>query len=152
MLDGEITIPDYTVIRGDRMGRTRGGAALYVKSNLYPMKIVNYSNGVCDYVIAKIRRLKALAISIYRPPDTRDKEWKETVDSMIENINLAQSHGDFERVIMGGDLNFGDIKWDGNGNVMFGNGLNNQVHEFAKLMNENYLINLVNKPTRDERI
>ena len=79
---------------------------------LYPKHVKSYSNNVVEFVVTKVRRLKAIVISIYQPPDTTVKEWKEAMDVLKEEIQLAQSNGDLTRIILGGDLNFPNLKWD----------------------------------------
>ena len=51
--DAEILIPGFTVYRGDRVGRMRGGSAIYMRDNLFSKKVSNFSNGVVDIVITK---------------------------------------------------------------------------------------------------
>ena len=150
--DAELMYNDYVIFRGDREGRYRGGAGLYVRNDLYPKIVTNYSNGVVDFVMIKVRKLKSLVIAIYRPPDTSNSEWSLALTKLNEEIILAQSHGDFERIIMGGDLNFRDLKWNDEGNVIYGNGLTGQMGEFAKFLSSNFLKNVIDKPTRGENI
>ena len=101
-----------------------------------------------QYVIAKVWKLKSLVVSIYRPRDTRDSAWKDALNRLSEDISLAQSNGDFERIIFGGNLNFGSLKWDELGNIQCGCGLNSQMSEFAKIISENHMKNLIDKPKR----
>ena len=42
VLHAEVAISYYTIIRGDRLNRIRGGAALYIRSDLYPMKFSSF--------------------------------------------------------------------------------------------------------------
>ena len=99
------------------------------------MRVASYCNSVVQYVIAKVRGLKALLVAIYCSPDTRDNKWKEATKNLTDDIHLTQANGQYERIIFGGYLNFGNINWDENGNVIFGSGLSNQAHEFVKLPN-----------------
>lgn len=93
--DTEVKIPEHILFRSERKGRARGGAASYLKSNMYHKHVVSYSNGVVKFVMTKIRRLKSLAIALYRPPDTYNSEWKSAIDALKNDIIMAQSNGDF---------------------------------------------------------
>ena len=67
--DAEVLIPDYTIFRGDRYERQRGGAAIYINDKIRPKKVSDFSNGVVDIVIVKSSIMDAIFICIYRPPD-----------------------------------------------------------------------------------
>ena len=48
--DAELSIPNFTIIRSDRVGRARGGVAMYLRNELYPKKMYELSNGVVELV------------------------------------------------------------------------------------------------------
>lgn len=43
-------------------------------------------------------------------------------------------------------MNFGGLKWDEDGYIDYGAGLNSQMADFAMLLSHHYMKNLVNKP------
>ena len=51
ILDAAVFMEDFTLFRGDRCGRNRGGAALYLKDNLNGRLLKSFSNGVVDFVM-----------------------------------------------------------------------------------------------------
>ena len=55
--DAEILIEGYTIFRSDRIDRTRGGAAIYIKNELCPKKAATFSNSIVEYVIVKCSKL-----------------------------------------------------------------------------------------------
>jgi len=47
--DAEVLIEGYTVLRSDRTDRLRGGAAIYMKNELFPKKVASFSYSVVEY-------------------------------------------------------------------------------------------------------
>ena len=57
-------------------------------------------------------------MAIYRPPDTSVSEWKMAVDALSEEIDMIQAHGAYQRVLIGGDINFKNLLWNIYGEMM----------------------------------
>ena len=108
ILDAEVTVEGFNLFHGDRDGRERGGAAIYLNDSLNGRQIKSFLNEVVDYVVVTSKVLDAVLISVYRPPDTSYNEWNHAVSSLMEEVDLIQSNGSFQRVMLGGDLNFRD--------------------------------------------
>ena len=70
ILDEEINIPNFKVIRSDRIERKCGGVAIYIGSPLEAKNVKSFSNSVCELLICYIEKLNLHIISIYRPPKT----------------------------------------------------------------------------------
>ena len=68
--DAEIQIEDFSVFRADRKFRSRGGAAAYLRSDLMCKSVLSYSNGVCEVILIKCKKLDMLFGVVYRPPST----------------------------------------------------------------------------------
>ena len=66
--DAEVAVEGFNLFRGDREGRERGGAALYLKENLNGRRTKSFSNGVVDFVVVTSKVLDAILNSVYRPP------------------------------------------------------------------------------------
>ena len=110
IVDAEVHIEGYTILRSDCVGRIRGGAAIFMKDELYPKKAASFSNGVVEFIVVKSSILDSLFISIYRPPSTNNDEWMHALTSLDSEIKLAQAHGRFQRIYIGGDFNFGSLR------------------------------------------
>ena len=82
----------------------------------------------------------------------KDSEWIKAVESLKKEVENAQSHGGYQRIILGGDLNFKNLKWDQEGYVDIDVCMSRQMELFSVLLNNNFLFNLVTKPTRGENI
>ena len=53
ILDSEVQIPGYIIVRSDRVSRPGGGVCLYLRKNLIYKINLTYSNSVCDLLIVK---------------------------------------------------------------------------------------------------
>ena len=71
--------------RSDREGRKHGGCALYVRNDLTSQLVSTHSNRSCDTLIVKIKSLNLIVIVNYRPPDAKESEFKEQIDSFAAN-------------------------------------------------------------------
>ena len=49
ILDSEVQIPGFIIVRSDRVSRPGGGVCLYLRKNLIHKMCLKYSNSVCDY-------------------------------------------------------------------------------------------------------
>ena len=74
IMDAEVNLDGFSLFRGDREGRSRGGTALYLKDRLNGRFVKSFTNGVVEFVIATTKVLDAIFVSIYRPPDTSATE------------------------------------------------------------------------------
>ena len=90
--DAEVAVEGFNLFRGDREGRERGGAAIYLKDSLNGRRTKSFSNGVVDYVVATSKVLDAVLISVYRPPNTSINESNHAVSSLMEEVDLLQSN------------------------------------------------------------
>ena len=105
-----------------------------------------------EYVLVKSRRLDTLFICVYRPPDTTNEEWSQASTNLLQDVKLAQAYGGYQRVILGGDLNFKDICWDQYGQMVLGTSSSKQIGDFSNLCNKLYLTNVVDKNTRGSNL
>ena len=126
IMDAEVNLDGFSLFRGDREGRSRGGTALYLKDRLNGRFVKSFTNGVVEFVIATTKVLDAIFLSIYQPPDTSVGEWKTAIDTLISEIDLIQAHGAFQRVFIGGDINFKDVKWSDEGELLINSDLGRQ--------------------------
>ena len=63
--DAEVQIEGYTLFRADRSGRSRGGAACYLRKDLNCVIFEEYSNSVVEYLIVKCKILDTLIVTVY---------------------------------------------------------------------------------------
>ena len=79
VFDAEFNIPNYTPYRSDRVGRTHGGTACYVRNDFLVdhSKILRFSNSTCGCLALSINGGNIGIIVVYRPPNTKLKEFTE---------------------------------------------------------------------------
>ena len=105
-----------------------------------------------EFLIVKSNVLKALFICLYRPPDTKNQDWSQSLEKLSEKIKLAQAHNNYQRIVLGGDINFKDLEWDNDGHIDFEMHMKKQMDDFSVLITQSFLNNLFLKPTRGEGI
>lgn len=110
ILDAEVYIPGFTIIRSDRQ-REGGGICLYVKNSASFEVCANYSGDSCSLLIVKLTNPSVIIISIYRPPHTNNfSEYFDIIDRV--NCYVDSLPTPTPQVIILGDFNFPEFKWD----------------------------------------
>jgi hypothetical protein len=146
VLDPEVAIEGFNIFRSDRAVRQRGGVLAYVREDLSALAMLQYSDGVVELLVVKIRDIDSLLVGVYRPPDTTAEEWAAALDVLHEAILLAQAHNDkYRNLIMCGDFNFPDVRWEDPALVGLATG---QAGMLVKFMEQHFIDNVVTEPTR----
>ena len=78
-------------------------------------------------------------------------EWLLAIEKLNEALDLAQSHGKYQNLVIGGDLNFKNLKW-ALGSIELEIGMSAQEESIVSFMSDRFLTNIVDKPTRNENI
>ncbi len=110
--DGEIGIVNYNLIRKDRkhdQKKKGGGLVIYLKQEIPFVYTASALNSNIEYMWVKIMFKSSKPISIglfYRPPDSREDEFKYLLESISMNNAV--------NTIIIGDFNYGDINWKTN--------------------------------------
>ena len=86
---------------------------------------------------------------VYRPPDTKINEWNEALTKISEALKDNQSIMN-HNIIISDYMNFADAKWDEINDGITGE--NNQICEIQKIMRDNFLNQIIDIPTRNDRI
>ena len=60
----EIHIPDFTVIRCDRVSRDGGGVCIYLRNSISFKTCLKFSNSVCDILIVSFQ-IPLLLLSLF---------------------------------------------------------------------------------------
>ena len=68
ILDSEIKISGFSIIRCDRMARAGGGVCVYVSNSTTYDICLAYSNSVCELLIVRIHNPALIIILMYHPP------------------------------------------------------------------------------------
>ena len=160
-LDAEIQIENYTVFRADRnrpkkkYGRNSGGVEMYIRNDLAAMSeiVLEYSTGVIEALVLKIRSLNMLVCLIYRQPndaaggnESTSAQFIELLQALTEEINSLSSP--IPTLVIAGDLNLPHAEWPaceaGPGASVDERRMIDMMREFAY---QHFLLQIVSKPT-----
>ena len=157
ILSAEVQIKGMNLYRADREGRTHGGCALYVRSDLTSELVAVHSNMACDTLIVKIKSLNLLIFVNYRPPDSTEEEFQEQLDICQEAIdNITAKDVKVKDIFQVGDFNLKCISWPSRkiySRLVINKASDKrQAEMLLRYMEKNFLENCVTTPTRGENI
>ena len=146
ILDAEVAICGYQVFRSDRVGRIRGGVALYVKDEFASdvAVLLSGSDGSVEYIVLHLKRAKIVVGCIYRPPQSEASCFLPVLD------RIKSSFQDYENedLILCGDFNLPKVDWFKQV-ANCGNGRDNQIsHHIFRFMEDMFMDQVVDVPTR----
>ena len=138
----EFEIEGYNVYHKDRKGRTGGGVAIYVENSLNSFTSRTVETGANNetlWVEVINGRDRLLIGCIYRPPSLS----REETNSIFQEISAAATR--CKNVYIMGDFNYRNIDWVNNVG-------DNEAEQFIEVINDSFLRQLVNVPTRGNNI
>ena len=110
VLDAEINIDSFQLLRCDREHRKNGGVLAYI-SNKHPTKpILNYSNAFCSCLGFEVPSFNVIFFIVYRPPHCPTSDFTITIEKMRNAITTLGSPT--PRILLMGDFNFPRINWN----------------------------------------
>ena len=111
VFDKEINIPGFNLFRSDRIGRIRGGCAIYIDNKFCVDKArcLTFSNGVCEVTALIIEELDIALICFYRPPNTQYANFNEALTQV--KLWYTKNCFDNTHVMFFGDFNFPWVSW-----------------------------------------
>ena len=107
ILDAEISINNYDVIRSDRTQRKQGGVALYLHHTITVDDTNKFSDNYTESVMTYLKKSKLIIIVIYRAPNTPSASFRKCLHSVETFINKNKNSD----VLMMGDFNFRFLDW-----------------------------------------
>ena len=143
ILDSEIDLEGYTLLRRDRNNniKSRGGGVLfYVRNTINVVvrdEIANDKFPECIFFSIEQNCVSTLVGICYRPPDN-------SADSDMGLYDILGKASIYSSVIIG-DLNFPELNWNRIETL-------SDEHLFIKCVSDNFLMQLVDKPTRGKNI
>ena len=150
-LDAEIQISDYTAIRADRTLRTRGGAAIYLHNSITADTSEVFSNSYCEIAMIYNAHHNMVIAACYRPPLTPFDKFDECLVKLQDFINNI---GCTPELYIAGDFNLPFVDWSTTeiktgSSILLSDRQSGQA--LIEFMEENFLQQLVNEPTRQDR-
>ena len=108
ILDAEITIPNYNILRADRTNRRNGGVIIYVHHMLSMDETKVFSNSFCECAMIYNINNYLIIAAIYRPPDAPTKKFEEC----LQQIKCFKDSYDNANILILGDMNLKYIDWN----------------------------------------
>ena len=109
--DAQITIPGYQIVRADRKHRDRGGCLLYVNDDLPIIDEELFDNGTCELAVCVTKPSNIIIVSLYRPPETPEKEFSEMLQFLQTYIDKVTVSNNKMQILIMGDFNLPCISW-----------------------------------------
>ena len=111
ILDAEINIQDFNILRQDRKDRTHGGVLIYIKKQFVANILSSNSNQFCDYLLVEIPELLLIMGVVYRPPNCPKDRFISQMTKINDKVNNFQKHKNVNyNFLLMGDYNFPFIK------------------------------------------
>ena len=110
ILDSEVQIPGFIIVRSDSVSRPGGGVCLCLRKNLIYKICLKYSNSVCDLLNVQIHSPDLIIILLYRPPS---RPFSDFDDINIKTREFILSlPAPLSNIIFLGDFNMPEVIWD----------------------------------------
>ena len=156
ILDAEVEIKEYKIIRADRIERKKtGGVAIYVRKDLMRQTRVlkQESNGEVEHLLIYIPNWKLVLSTIYRSPYCSTDNFTNIIQSIVsEIIKLGNPE---HNIIILGDFNLPIIKWnEPNGTIIYGGSTSDRQQSdlLLSFMDEFLLKQMIGTPTKGNNI
>ncbi|PKU29972.1 hypothetical protein llap_19725 [Limosa lapponica baueri] len=136
--DQNAVVNGYKLFRRDRQGRRGGSVALYVRECFDCIELDSSDDKVeCLWVRMKGRQIREIFVlgACYRPPN-QDEEADEVFWKWLAEVSQSPALG------LVGDFNLLDICWK------YNMAESRKARRFLECMEDNFLTQLVGKPTR----
>ena len=143
ILTSEYSVQGYTLIRRDRKDLLKskgGGVAFYVKDDINVLERDDIKEKHFPETLwceIEVKSEKTVLGVLYRAPDCLTIN-NEAMYSLINKVGK-------ENVVIMGDFNFPELKWSARSNTL-------HEHPFITCINDNFLEQMVDKPTRGENV
>ena len=102
ILDAEINIENYEVLRSDRIERKQGGVALYLHHTLSIDESKKFSDKYTEAIMTFLKKSNIVIIIAYRAPNTPVKSFK----NMIDTVKTFCKEHERSDILVLGDFNF----------------------------------------------
>lgn len=143
---------NYNVYRKDRppnsKGQSHGGVLLAIKSDFKSMEVVELQTQ-CEIVWAEvtINNARKLTVGSFYRPQPNDDTSLNCLNESLHRINTNSK----SITLIGGDFNLGNIDWDSSSTIPGRPNINHH-QELLDIVADHSLTQVVNKPTRNDKI
>ena len=133
-----LNIPDYQVIKRNRIGKKGGGVCILVHKSLYYNELNTINNLQFKHIEQisielKVQRKNLLVSSLYRPPNTNVTEFNEEYENLLRKMQATKLD-----IVIGLDHNLDLLKIENH----------KPTQDFFNINIDNQLFPTITKPTR----
>ena len=150
--DAQIQIPNYQILRQDRKKRERGGVVLFVHNNLPTSNVKTFDDSFCGGIVCELNSIKAILITIYRPPGAPDSSFENLLKFIQRCITETTDNNEYRDIFFTGDFNLPEICWPICEKQTTQTKLSQSATLLLNFMEEHLLNQYVDKPTRGDNI
>ena len=154
ILDAEVSIPEYNILRADRAVRRNGGVAIYTHYNFSIDNSDIFSNKYCESAMIYNKQNNIVIAAVYKPPDALATKFKEC----LESIQAFKDQYEGANLMIFGDMNLKFIDWETEtlripSNIKQSWTREEKLSSYILLdfMNQNLLIQTVHENTRQDK-
>ena len=149
--NAQLHIPNYQIVRQDRINRERGGVLLYVHNQLPTSDIETFDDGTCEAVICSVKSINTIIVSLYRPPNTPAHSFQGMLNFLQQYISKASCDKHYDLIITG-DFNLPNLTWHQNNYSEESSKPTESEDLLINFMEENLLCQYITQPTRNRNI
>ena len=154
ILDAEVSIPNYNILRADRTNRRNGGVVIYSHHTFSLDNPKVFSNGYCESAMLYNKENKLIIAGIYRPPNAPTKKFEECLQQIK---SFKENYAEANLLILG-DMNLKYIDWN-NETIMKPSNIKQcctseeraSSNTLLDFINENLMIQMVHENTRQDK-
>ena len=154
ILDAEVAIPEYNILRADRSNRKNGGVAIYTHHTFSLDNTEVFTNSYCECAMAYNKQNNIVIVATYRPPNAPINKFKEC----LQQIQLFKDKYAGAETVTFGDMNLKYIDWDTE-TLRQPSSIKQLCTSEEKIssnmlldfVNENLLVQIVNENTREDK-
>ena len=151
ILDAEINMSGFIIFRADRLLTTKGGVIVYINKEIAASaKILKSGSiGLIEYICIYLLEFNLMVITMYRSPDSDSASLKTAIEEIDEAISSIAPM--YPTIMLNGDFNYPQLKFRQGivENVTTGGSGSGILVNFV---NKHHLIQLIDKPTRNNNI
>ena len=150
ILDAEVSIKGFNIIRSDRSGNIRGGVCIYIRCNILAQVCLQTSVGLTEALVVKVKALKLIISVVYKSQLVKSQHFIDTMSEVTLSISAAQTNVSYPNILGFGDYNFPNLSWDRGLTPPYQieSVIGSQINAVIDIMNHHLLHQIIRKPTR----
>ena len=107
ILDAEVNVPNYNILRADRSKRKNGGVAIYSHHSFSLEDTQTFSNCYCELAMGYNKQNNITIMAVYKPPVCTPAKFGE----VLEKMKAYKENYETATLLIMGDTNLKFIDW-----------------------------------------